>query len=777
MAAVPDNSLASSRWRDRPRWERFAILAILAVAAGLRLWGIADYGFGNGYYAAAVRSMLVSPSNFFFGAFDPAGLVTVDKPPLALWIQTSSAWLLGYRPLSLLLPQAVIGVATVAVLYGQVRRACGPAAGLIAALVLAITPVSVAVDRDNLPDTLLTFLLVLAAGALVRATIFTRRASQGEWSNDIEPHSSSLARRVRVPQTAKAQAMHWLLLMAVLVGAAFNVKMLAAYVVLPTFYGVYLVNAWASRFASERRPHGKDGLSSGVLLPLAHLAGATAVLTLVSLSWAIVVDLMPKEQRPVVGSSGTNSAIDLALGHNGLGRIFGKTAKPGASAAASASAASAPVRRSFLGQPGEPGLLRFAGGPLAEQISWLLPLAAFGAWAGMLAFGRRHNAKITLDAAHDVDAAQSEVSIPTSDGSAAPVGRSGQPGAPCIREAASFAAPRALTLTYAGWLLTYWLVFSFARGIFHEYYPVVMAPALAALVGIGLVSLWRLSQAEGWRRTLLPAALLTTGAWQTWLLYQHGALRQEFIPFVAGGTCLGVAALLGSRTLTKNSPGVAWRELGVELAAAALLFAPAVWSYTTMMWPGSGMFPSANAALLTRAATRQQMMVLRKEVPAERVHRLLEFLHAHADGERYLVATANSYDAAPIIIHSGERAIAFGGFRGDDPIFTLDEFRELVQTGRLRFVLLGEPLASKAAPGSDSLAGTGQGASPPDDDTGNRAIVKWVRERGERVPPELWQIDTSQATNTLGQLGLGPLGRNSRLYDLRSESVQMREAL
>lgn len=252
------------------RWgEGVAVLLIVLVAGGFRLWDLAQNGFGNPYYAAAVRSMLASGSNFFFGAFDPVGFITVDKPPVALWVQAISAKLFGFRGVALLVPQALMGVASVLVTYRLVRRPFGPWAGLLAGLILAVTPISVAVDRDNLPDTALVLVLLLAARALARAS------ETGRW----QP----------------------LMLATALVGVGFNIKMLAAFIVLPTFYLVYLLAA------PVRRP-----------ARVAHLAAATAVLVIVSLSWSVIVELTPPDQRPYIGGSRTNSALKLALGYNGL---------------------------------------------------------------------------------------------------------------------------------------------------------------------------------------------------------------------------------------------------------------------------------------------------------------------------------------------------------------------------------------------------------------------------------------------------------------------------
>ena len=210
-------------------------------------------------YAAAAKSMLVSPGNFLFGSFDPGGFVTVDKPPVSLWIQAASAGLFGYSGHSLLIPQASWvwpRRRRRTILFG---RCPGPTTGLLASLAMAVTPVSVAIDRDNMPDTSLVLVLLLATWALCIA--------------------------------AETGRFRPLVVMAALVGLGFNIKMLAAFVVLPTFYLVYLVVApgsWMRR--------------------LGQLAAATVVLAVVSLSWSIVVELTPKDKRPYIGGSQTIGA-------------------------------------------------------------------------------------------------------------------------------------------------------------------------------------------------------------------------------------------------------------------------------------------------------------------------------------------------------------------------------------------------------------------------------------------------------------------------------------
>ncbi len=246
----------------------------VAVAALLNLWNLAQNGYSNLYYSVAVQSMMQSFHNFFFASYDSGGYISVDKPPVSLWIQTISAKIFGFNSLSLLVPEALAGVVSVALVYFLVKRLFGMFAGFVAATALAVTPIAVAVERTNNTDTWLMLATLLAAWAI------------------------SLA-------TEKGQ-LKFLALGLAIVGVAFNIKMLAAFVILPTFYLLYLVAApikWQKR--------------------LLHLTLGSVVLFAVALSWPLAVDLTPAGQRPWVGGSQANSVLDLALNYNGLGRVTG----------------------------------------------------------------------------------------------------------------------------------------------------------------------------------------------------------------------------------------------------------------------------------------------------------------------------------------------------------------------------------------------------------------------------------------------------------------------
>jgi 4-amino-4-deoxy-L-arabinose transferase-like glycosyltransferase len=301
--------------RRRIEWAAFA--AVLLVAAVLRLMRLDDNGVGTAYYAAGVRSMLQGAWLFFYNAFDPAGFISLDKPPIAFWIQTVFAAILGYSGWSIHLPQALAGVASVALLYRLVRPVGAPAA-IIAALLLAIMPIAVAIDRSNNTDPWLILFLLLAA---------------------------RLALRGRGLSLVVAMA---------LLGLAFNAKMLAALVCGPA-----LLAGWLLAGSLDWRQR------------LGWMTAAAITLAVVSLSWAVAFDLTPKASRPYAGSSHDNSMLELIVMHNGLDRFVRTTPAP----------APTPAQMTrFVAYDAVPvGPLRLAAPSLATQFAWTLPLAALGA--------------------------------------------------------------------------------------------------------------------------------------------------------------------------------------------------------------------------------------------------------------------------------------------------------------------------------------------------------------------------------------------------------------
>jgi 4-amino-4-deoxy-L-arabinose transferase-like glycosyltransferase len=257
-----------------PRWVRPALLGLLLGTGVLYLWGLGASGWANAFYSAATQAGSVSWKAWFFGSSDAANAITVDKTPAALWVTGLSARLFGVNSWSILVPQALMGVGSVGLLYAAVRRVSGPAAGLIAGAVLGLTPVAALIFRFNNPDALLVLLLIAGAYCVTRAL---EKAGPG-----------------------------WLALAGAAVGFGFLAKMLQAFLVLPAFGLAYLIAAPTSL---GRR--------------LLHLLGALAAVV-VSAGWYLaVVALWPTADRPYIGGSQDNSLWELAFGYNGLGRLTG----------------------------------------------------------------------------------------------------------------------------------------------------------------------------------------------------------------------------------------------------------------------------------------------------------------------------------------------------------------------------------------------------------------------------------------------------------------------
>ncbi len=254
-------------------WWHVALAGIVGLSFFLYFWSLAKEGYSNTYYAAAVKSMLDNPAAFFFGSFDSSLYVTVDKPALGLWIQTLSASVFGVNSFGILLPSALAGAFSVMLMYGIVKEEWGPMAGVIAAGIVAITPIFVALSRTNNMDMMLLFLLLCGAKFMLKA--------------------------------AKKQSLPYYMLAMGFIGLGFNVKMLQAYLALPAFIFAYFL--------------GKGKFRTKLLNTLA----VVAVLIVVSFSWAVVVDTIPADERPYVGGSQTNSVVELAIGYNGITRLLG----------------------------------------------------------------------------------------------------------------------------------------------------------------------------------------------------------------------------------------------------------------------------------------------------------------------------------------------------------------------------------------------------------------------------------------------------------------------
>jgi 4-amino-4-deoxy-L-arabinose transferase-like glycosyltransferase len=321
-----------------PRWVRPALLALLLGTGILYVWDLGASGWANSFYSAAVQAGSQSWKAFFFGSSDAANSITVDKTPAALWVMGLSVRIFGLNSWSILVPEALEGVAAVGVLYLAVRRVSGATAGLVAGAVFALTPVAALMFRFNNPDALLVLLLTLAGYCLTRAL---ERAATG-----------------------------WLALVGVLVGFAFLAKMLQALLVVPAFALAYLI---AAPNPLRRR--------------IVQLLVAGAAMVASAGWWIAIVELLPAKDRPYIGGSQHNSILELTLGYNGLGRLTGNETGSVAGGGPQGGGAAA-AGGNGGGIWGSTGWGRLFGSEMGTQASWLLPTALLLLVAGLV-FTRR----------------------------------------------------------------------------------------------------------------------------------------------------------------------------------------------------------------------------------------------------------------------------------------------------------------------------------------------------------------------------------------------------
>ncbi len=652
-------------------------LTLMALSLVLHLVNIESLGDSNPYYTAAVKSMLESWHNFFFAAAEPGGSVTVDKPPLGLWVEALFAYVLGVSGFSTSLPNILAGVLSVGLLYRLVEKQMGKLSGLTAALVMALTPIFLATNRNNTMDGLLVFTLLLAAWAFMRAT--------------------------------EAGKLRWLLLGAFLVGLGFNIKMLQAFLPLPAFYALYFLGA-------------KEGWFKKAF----HLGVSSLLLAVVSLSWALMVDFVPAENRPYIGSSGNNTVMGLILGHNGAARLgnllgMGNTPQTGPQPAPPSEADAPPqpnpapalspgnpsagpsrplqgpppaaleacegqtpgatcsfsqpngnVLRGVCitppngnalacapqgmtpgqapnGQPnagpnggtpfsnetGSPGVFRFFVAPLSKQMSWLLPFALISVLLAV--FGAR------------------------------------------VRFPLQAGIHQALVL-WGGWLLTCLVFFSAVSGIFHAYYAIMLAPALGGMVGVGLAQFYRWSERSRPAAAGLAVAAAVTLGFQFFTAAQYGAFSWWML---GTGLLLGLGVLLAFVS----------RRAAYAVILAAMLIIPAWWSGMTVLYSTNHNLPTAYEG---RGGENRPASPMPPPGEQSSNDALLDFLQANTQGMKYLAAVPSSQQGAPLVLATGRPVLYMGGFGGQDDVVTAADLQAMVAAGELRYVLYGGDRGQKA---------------------------------------------------------------------------------
>ena len=762
------------------------LCGILFLAAFLNLWNIWNQGDTNFYYSAAVKSMLENPVAGFFNSFDPAGFITVDKPPVGLWVQAAFAAVLGFSSWVLVLPQALAGIGSVALLYLIVSRPFGKPAGLVAALALALTPIFVAISRNGTMDSQLIFVLLLAVWVVLKAT--------------------------------RERSLPWFLVSAILIGIGFNIKLIQAYIIVPAILAVYFLGT--TDFSWKKR--------------IFHVGLAVLVLLAVSLSWAFVVDSIPADQRPYIGGSGDNTVLGLAINYNGLNRL-------GLNGLLGSSGDSGPGGLSG-GQPGrgsESGMMAAPGGTGAYGGAFPGPGGGSGtpgSTSGTPGSGPMGGPGESLSSGQGPQQGSSGtpqsgiLGVLTSSSSGMGGGGMNSGGSPSIfrvfREglagdiswlllfgligvlawvrrpatfslkglvAAGLTGEKGLTLVaMLLWLIPGLAYFSFTTGFWHDYYIATIAPPLAGLVGIGAIGMYQKYVNGGLSGWLLPAAVLITGLVQVVFLTYNADFAGPLIPLVLLGTIAG-AGLLAWLQFKRTDTLVCHRMKVIVVAIGILFIAPLVWSYTPILTGNGGTIPSAGpqgseggmggmaggitgtsgeisftgagaysvagmdgargfARNQTRGSTgtnrgSQDMQGMDGQgtggagIPTDK---LAAFLLAHTANETWILAVPNAEAGADLIIETGKPVMCLGGFSGSDQVLNVTSLENHIREDEVRYFETG---------------GTGGGGAGG----GNSELFSWVTSHCTAVPASEWGGSTVGAADESGSGGLSLAGMNGNL--------------
>ncbi len=603
-----------------------ALAMIAALSFTLNFYAITNNGTGNEYYAACIKSMTLSFKNFFFVSFDPAGMVSVDKPPLGLWMQAISVLIFGYHGWAMLLPQALAGAASTVMIYILTAKHFGRPTGLFSSLLFAVTPVVVVASRNNTIDMQLIFVLLVATWFLFRSI------DSGKW--------------------------RYLFCAAVFVGLGFNIKMLQAYMILPAIALTYLF------FAKEKL--GKRFLAG--ILSMVIVLG-------VSFAWVLAVELYPSESRPYVDSTSTNSMLELVLGHNGTERLFGQSMGGGGMGGGTASPldkdipGTAPQMNDADGQ-GQPDRaagsgnskddgrsMGMTGGGGSSEIGnasplrlWTSNLYGQGSWfllfaiCSMLLCVKKWNFKNKN-----------------------------------VRQGAF--------VFWSLWLITMTVFFSFA-GFYHRYYLCMMAPAIAVLSGIGITAIYNgfknkaEKKIEYLRPVLLLAAFLGNLALQVICVLRYSELKTWLLPVMLGAS--GVGILLFAVCCIKRKRVI----LAVSMAALILsaLAAPFYWALTPVMGVPNATMPYAGPELVESGQGNRVGML--SDGSSSQVSALEDYLVKNYKEGSFLVTSQRSSSVAQYIIDTGLPCYAYGGFLGSDNSLTVDKLKALVAEGKITYFLL-----------------------------------------------------------------------------------------
>lgn len=576
-------------------WDRAALAGLLVTTTVLYLWNITANGMGNQFYAGAAQAGSKNWEALLFGSLDPANFITVDKPPVSQWVMGLSGQIFGFSSASMLIPQALMAVASVALLYAAVRRISGPHAALLAGATLALTPVAALMFRFNNPDAAMVALMMLAAYCAVRAL---QRGSG--W---------------------------WLAFAGAALGFAFLAKMLEGLMVMPAIGLAYLA---AAPVLLRRR--------------LLHLLAAL-VAFLVSAGWFVLLTLLwPASSRPYIAGSTDNNFMNLVLGYNGFARVLGRN-------------------NMGPGGAGWGGPQGHIGGMMADQLDYTASdvhsgLGGFGGFAQSQGVTRLFSGEFGFEIGWLIPGALLAILL-------ALISRGRSPRTDLAR---------AGTILFGGWLLVDGLILSYMHGMIHPYYSLSLAPAVAGMFAIGVHEMWLRRESRFGRAGLL-SLVLVTGVWSWWVLGRNSEWLPALRWTILAATVVAVLALLPVSTVQRRQR-VALGAMAFGLLAA--LAGPTAYAVATIGQPHQGGGPSVGPADAHAGSGGWGQSQDNAQLDT-----LLRGTHS-----TWSAATAGSSAAAALELSTDTSVMAIGGFTGQDPVPTLDEFKQDVAQHRVSYFVV-----------------------------------------------------------------------------------------
>lgn len=601
--SIKEASPVPARTKDTARhrlpWEQIGLVVLLVGTATAFLWGLDRNGWANPYYSAAAQAGSQDWKAFFFGSLDAGNLITVDKPPLSIWIMSLSVRLFGLNSWAILVPQALMGVATTWLIYKIIRRSHPAATALLGGLIYGTTPVVLLMSRFNNPEPLMGLLTVAAVFFALKAM------NNNRWT--------------------------WYLLTGTALGLGFMAKQIQAFLVIPALLLAVLLL-------------GVGTVGSRVL----RLLGTLAAMVISGGWWMTIVDMTPAADRPYVGGSASNSVLELTLDYNGLARFlrFSADSQPGN--------AEAPVP-SDINYDGGPGRLFNAN--FAPEGAWLLFTALICALA-LLVLWRQSG-----------------------------TGRQGS---------------RLMTVGVV-WLVSVYLVLSYMGTMTHTYYIFSIAAPVAIVVPLGIQLLWNLRH-RGVPR-LIGAVLVSGTGYIAFRIFQYSSDWGFWPLVVACATCLATAGwLLAARPLP--------RVAAMALVVLSMVISPVATDVITLARPQAGTNPLSGPVANNPEALSAHLEAARLGIPPLARH--LGYGVAPSDGVTTLLketsdaewaaATYTAQNAAQYQLASQRPVIALGGWLGEDPAPTFEQFKTLVEKQKIGYFIWQQPILDGVPLGTDAAA-------------------------------------------------------------------------